>query len=92
MAAGIYDEAGAISMSGTSSVSGNRAGFGAGIAVNDGGSLTLDGSASVTGNTAVSEGGGVFIEGVEDKVYICSALVAISPNNPDDPPATSPCP
>lgn len=89
---GIYDEAGAISMSGTSSVSGNRAGFGAGIAVNDGGSLTLDGSASVTGNTAVSEGGGVFIEGVEDKVYICSALVAISPNNPDDPPATSPCP
>jgi endonuclease YncB( thermonuclease family) len=89
---GIYDEAGAIHMSGTSSVSGNIAGFGAGIAVNDGGSLILDGSASVTGNTAVSEGGGVFIEGVEDKFYVCSAQVAISPNSPDDPPATLPCP
>jgi hypothetical protein len=89
---GIYDEAGAIYMSGTSSVSGNIAGFGAGIAINDGGSLILTGSASVTGNTAISGGGGVYIEGVEDKVYICSAQVAISPNSPDDPPATLPCP
>jgi hypothetical protein len=89
---GIYNEAGAVHMSGTSTVSGNSAGYGGGIVVDDGGSLTLDGSASVTGNTAVDVGGGVYAEVVEDKVYVCSAQVAISPNSPDDPPATSPCP
>lgn len=89
---GIYNEAGTVLMRGTSSVSGNSAGYGAGIVVDDGGSLTLGGSASVTGNTAVNEGGGIYTEVAEDRVYICSAQVAISPNDPDDPPATLPCP
>ena len=89
---GIYNEAGTVHMSGTSSVSGNSAGYGAGIVVNDGATLILDDAASVTGNTAVNEGGGIYVEVPEDKVYVCSALVAISPNSPDDPPATLPCP
>ena len=60
--------------------------------VNDGATLILDDAASVDGNTAVNEGGGVYVEVPEDKVYVCSAQVAISPNSPDDPPATLPCP
>ena len=89
---GIYNEAGTVRMSGTSSVSGNSAGYGAGIVVNDGATLILDGSASVTGNTSINEGGGIYTEVPEDLVYVCSAQVAISPNSPDDPPATLPCP
>ena len=89
---GIYNEAGTVRMSGTSSVSGNSAGYGAGIVVNDGATLILDGSASVTDNTSINEGGGIYTEVAEDKVYVCSAQVAISPNSPDDPPATLPCP
>ena len=89
---GVYNEAGTIFMGAMSSVSGNSAGYGAGIVITDGGAITLNGSASVTGNTAINEGGGIYRDVAEDAVYVCSAQVALSPNVPDDPPSTLPCP
>jgi hypothetical protein len=88
---GIYNASGVLDMRGASSVTGNSAGYGAGIA-NDGlGRITLSDSASVTGNTAINEGGGIYRSGPVDVLYVCSDLVAISPNQPDDPPETSSC-
>ena len=86
---GIYNE-GTVRLDGASSVTGNSAGHGGGIA-NDR-LLVLDGSASVTGNTALTEGGGVIRLGPFDVLRVCSELVALSPNDPDDPPQTEPCP
>jgi hypothetical protein len=89
---GIYNASGVLDMRGASSVAGNTSGYGAGI-VNDGlGMITLRDAASVTGNTAINEGGGLYRNGPEDVVYVCSDLVALSPNQPDDPPTTSSCP
>jgi hypothetical protein len=51
-------------------------------------SLTLRGSVQVTDNTAAT-GGGISDSG--DPIRLCSSSVAISPNDPDDPPATTPC-
>jgi hypothetical protein len=51
--------------------------------------LTLKGSAQVTNNTA-GAGGGIF-DGIGNPIRVCSPSVAISPNDPDDPPATAPC-
>ena len=50
-------------------------------------SHSLNGSASVTGNTASVEGGGIYSDpAYVSHVYVCSTLVAISPNDSDDPP------
>jgi hypothetical protein len=51
--------------------------------------LTLRGSARITGNTA-GAGGGIY-DGIGNPIRVCSPSVAISPNDPDDPPATTPC-
>lgn len=59
--------------------------FGGGIYF-EGRRLTLKGSAQVTDNTA-GAGGGIS----DGPVRVCSPSVAISPNDPDDPPATTPC-
>lgn len=89
---GIYNASGVLVMRGASWVTGNSAGYGAGI-VNDGlGRIRMNDYASVTGNTAINEGGGIYRNGPEDVLYVCSELVAISPNEPDDPPETSSCP
>jgi hypothetical protein len=54
----------------------------------------MRGSASVTGNEVVAtagiEGGGILLG--EGTLYVCSDLVRISPNDPDDPPEFLPCP
>jgi len=47
-------------------------------------------AASVTGSVAGIVGGGIFNDPA-GKVFVCSDLVAISPNDPDDPPETLPC-
>jgi len=89
---GIYTF-GALTLNGSSSVSGNTAEHGGGIYMgyNPRGALTLNGSSSVTGNTA-TKGFGGGIRNVGGSVYVCSDLVAIGPNDPDDPPETLPCP
>jgi hypothetical protein len=51
--------------------------------------LTLRGSARITGNTA-GAGGGIY-DGIGNPIRVCSPSVAISPNDPDDPPSTTPC-
>jgi predicted outer membrane repeat protein len=63
---------------------------GGGILVSAG-DLILDGAASVTGNEATVNGGGIYVRGALTEVYVCSPYVAISPNDPDDPPPTLPC-
>jgi len=73
----------------SSSVTGNTAVRGGGIYAFYS-FLSLYDSSSVSGNTAGEVGGGIVNDtGV---LYVCSDLVAISPNDPDDPPETLPCP
>jgi hypothetical protein len=67
----------------------NSAGNLAGGLYFEGRTLTLRGSAQVTDNTAVA-GGGIY-EGIGNPIRVCSPSVAISLNDPDDPPATTPC-
>jgi hypothetical protein len=55
----------------------------------EGRTLTLRGSAQVTENRATA-GGGIY-DGIGNPIRVCSPSVAISPNDPDDPPATQPC-
>jgi hypothetical protein len=50
--------------------------------------MTLRGSASVIHNKAANYGG-IYDGG---KIFVCSMSVQLSPNNPDDPPTTKPCP
>ena len=72
-------------LNGLASVTGNTAEDDGGGIYNVGGTVILNDSASVTGNTAGTEGGGIFtFEG--RRVFVCSDEVAISPNDPDDPP------
>jgi hypothetical protein len=84
---GIYNY-GTMTVSGSSSITGNDAGRNGG-GVYDAGSLTLNDTAAVTGNTASGAGGGIFL--AQGHVHVCSTDVAISPNTPDDPPATTSC-
>jgi predicted outer membrane repeat protein len=85
---GIFQFQGQVIIRDDASVRANRAGnFGGGIYF-EVHTLTLKGSAHVTGNTARA-GGGIFSEG--NDVNVCSPSVKISPNRPDDPPATAPC-
>jgi hypothetical protein len=72
----------------SSSVSGNTADQGGGVF--SFGMAILKGSASITGNMAVV-GGGIDVPS-GDGVYVCTDRVTISPNEPDDPPQTYPCP
>lgn len=89
--AGIYYTAAgpgsSFTMNDAFSVTGNAAaGVGGGIyAV---GYVSMYDAVSVTGNTATGAGGGIFVAG---SLSICSDLVAISPNDPDDPPAGLAC-
>jgi hypothetical protein len=55
----------------------------------EGRTLTFRGSAQVTDNTA-NAGGGIY-DGIGNPIRVCSPTVAISPNDPDDPPPTTPC-
>jgi hypothetical protein len=55
------------------------------------GTVFLYDDASITGNQAGKVGGGVYVPST-GKVYLCSPGVRISPNDPDDPPPTLPCP
>jgi hypothetical protein len=84
---GIYNY-GTMIVNGSSSVTANDAGRDGG-GIYDIGSVTLNDTAAVTGNSAAIEGGGVFL--VQGHVHVCSGGVALSPNTPDDPPATDPC-
>ena len=80
---------GVVSLFDSASVFGNRAAhYGGGISNGPHGSVFLSGSASVVQNLASREHGGIG----GGTVYVCSDTVAISPNAPDDPPRTSPCP
>jgi nitrous oxidase accessory protein NosD len=85
---GIYNY-GTLTMNDSSSVIGNDAGRDGG-GIYDIGSITLNDTAAVTGNTATTAGGGILL--VQGHVHVCSIDVAISPNTPDDPPATTSCP
>ena len=49
----------------------------------------LYGTAAIVGNMAGETGGGIAGDG---PIYLCSDEVSISPNDPDDPPPTMPCP
>jgi hypothetical protein len=51
--------------------------------------VVLNDSSSVIDNTAGTAGGGIFDS--SGTVYLCSNLVALSPNTPDDPPTTTTC-
>jgi hypothetical protein len=85
-AGGIAAANGSLTLNDSSSVTGNTAGsYAGGIFLFDGAILTLNDSSSVTGNTAKDHGGGVFSEW-NSRIYVCSGQVAISPNDPDDPP------
>ncbi len=53
--------------------------------------VVLKGAAAVIRNVANGAGGGIFNE-PGGKVFVCSVLVTISPNDPDDPPPTRSCP
>ena len=53
--------------------------------------VVLKGAAAVIRNVANGAGGGIFNE-PGGKVLVCSVLVTISPNDPDDPPPTRSCP
>ena len=75
--------------SGTAFVVGNEAGRGGGIWASRTAELFLRDSASVTDNVALRRGGGIFTR--RAAVHVCSGTVAISPNDPDDPPPTLPC-
>jgi hypothetical protein len=55
----------------------------------EGARLTLKGSAQVTHNTA-GAGGGIY-DGIGNPIRVCSPSVAIIPNDPNDPPATTLC-
>ena len=91
---GIGNAGGTVTLSGSSSVTGNTAhtdvgaSYGGGI-YNNGGWVTLRDSSSVTGNTA-SAGGAVYI--TQGAVVACDSngthewTGALSPNTPDDPP------
>jgi hypothetical protein len=85
---GIYNF-GTLTVNGSSSITGNDAGHDGG-GIYDIGSVTLNDSAAVTGNTAATAGGGILL--AQGHVHVCSIDVAISPNTPDDPPATTSCP
>jgi hypothetical protein len=84
---GIYNY-GTLTVNGSSSVTDNDAGRDGG-GIFDIGSVTLNDTVAVTGNSAGIEGGGVFL--VQGHVHVCSGGVVLSPNTPDDPPATDPC-
>lgn len=89
------DGAATVDLIGSVMVTGNSAGTSGGGIYNRressgvDASITLSDSTSVTGNTAGTSGGGLLNDG--GAIYECSELVAISPNEPDDPPATLPC-
>jgi hypothetical protein len=81
---GIFGSYAETTMNDASSVSGNTARYGGGGISNEA-TLTLNGSSSVTGNTATNGfGGGIRNRGL-GHVYVCSDLVVLSPNDPDDP-------
>jgi len=87
---GIYGYQARIILNDSSSVTGNTAeSLGGGIYNGDAGTLILNDSASVVSNTAV-RGGGIYSgHGPYEHsgpIYVCSDEVAISPNDPDDPP------
>lgn len=82
-----------VTLRGSSRVSGNEATSSGGGIVTLWASgvlppIWLYGTSSVVENTAAA-GGGISTEG---SVYACSDEVAISPNDPDDPPVVVPCP
>ena len=52
--------------------------------------VVLYDSSSVIENTAGTAGGGIFISST-GTVFLCSDSVTLSPNSPDDPPATHTC-
>lgn len=83
-----------LTLNGSSSVTENTAWeWGGGIAAN--GTLTLNDTASVTENMAEGWSGGIGIDPdpkYQGRIFICSDQVVISPNDPDDPPETQPCP
>ena len=88
---GIFMGWGNLVMKGTSSVTGNSAmsgdsggGVGDGI-FSQGRAVLLTDAASVTDNRA-ELGGGIYVNSLGTTLSICSDEVAISPNDPDDPP------
>jgi hypothetical protein len=91
-AGGIRTYRGTITMRDTATVVRNTAwaGRGGGIFIAQGTVLTLDDSARVTRNLAAGSGGGILAL-TNAIVRVCSVDVAISPNTPDDPPATVAC-
>jgi hypothetical protein len=49
----------------------------------------MNDSSSITGNTAGVAGGGIYPAYHGIRIRVCSDDVAISPNDPDDPPTVS---
>ena len=92
---GIFHESDQGLLKASAAVRANTAtGDGGGISASGylGDAVTLKGAAEVIGNVAGGAGGGIFLPSTGGAVYVCSARVAISPNEPDDPPPTQPCP
>lgn len=83
---GIFSYMSTVTLNDSSSVTRNTAGgFGGGIY--NLGTVTLNDAASITENTVTQGGGGIYNEpDSPGPVYVCSDEVAISPNDPDDPP------
>lgn len=84
-------EPSAVTVSGAATVSGNSARRkGGGMYVSGRTTIRLRDSASVVDNFAF-EGGGLYPASPEGRVFVCSDLVTISPNDPNDPPPILPC-
>lgn len=78
-------------LAGSTSVRGNVADLGGGILGSGymGNLLSLRDQASVTFNTARDKGGGIWMPKGGGSVLVCSPDVALSPNDPDDPPVVA---
>jgi hypothetical protein len=80
---------GQVTMRNEASIRRNRAALGGGL-IDDAGGTLLRHRAQITHNVARDEGGGIF-QINHPVLYVCSRLVRISPNTPDDPPPENPC-
>jgi hypothetical protein len=79
---GVFMEGGALTMFDNAAISGNSADCGGGVYM-DGGVLTMSGNAAISGNYAVSDGGGVYVDGSGAQLLMEGANAAISRNYAD---------
>lgn len=78
-----------LAMRDSAAIHANTARLGGGVWQGEDSQTWLYGSAAVTRNVATERGGGILVFG--GALFVCSDLVRISPNQPDDPPETKSC-